>query len=87
MRNHSPLLDLLSKPDHDVPLKTDHILYYYAPIKVGNPGQTFIMDFDTGSSDLWLPSVKCHTRNCEKKHKYDSTKSSTWKKDGRSFKI
>ncbi|BFZ56065.1 hypothetical protein PYCC9005_003107 [Savitreella phatthalungensis] len=40
---------------------------YYGPIVVGNSG-TFTVDFDTGSSDLFLPGPSCPTSQCPGKH-------------------
>jgi hypothetical protein len=59
---------------------------YYGPITVGTPGQSFQVIFDTGSSNLWVPSIKCGS-NCGKHAEYDSSKSSTYVANGTVFNI
>lgn len=58
---------------------------YYGPVTVGTKGTTFQVIFDTGSSNLWVPSKDC--TNCGFKPKYDHSKSSTYVKNGTEFKI
>ena len=68
-----------------IPLHDYQNAQFYSPITVGTPPQTFNVIMDTGSSNLWVPA-SCGL-SCILKHKYDSTKSSTYKADGRDFKI
>jgi hypothetical protein len=56
---------------------------YYGPIQVG--GQTFNVIFDTGSSNLWVPSKKC--TNCGSHPLYDSSASSSYVANGTAFNI
>mmetsp|Transcript_19372 Transcript_19372/g.26622 ORF Transcript_19372/g.26622 Transcript_19372/m.26622 type:complete len:381 (+) Transcript_19372:26-1168(+) len=59
---------------------------YYGEISLGSPLQKFNVIFDTGSSDLWVASIKCDS-SCGRHSKYDSTKSSSYIQNGTSFDI
>eukprot|EP01084_Bolivina_argentea_P045724 84151_1 len=58
---------------------------YYGQIAIGTPKQSFLALFDTGSSNLWVPSESC--RNCGAHNKYNSNDSSTYVTNGTEFKI
>ncbi|KAG2262277.1 hypothetical protein Bca4012_013080 [Brassica carinata] len=57
---------------------------YYGEIAIGTPPQKFTVIFDTGSSNLWVPSGKCYfSLSCYFHAKYKSSRSSTYKKSGK----
>ncbi|KAG1843133.1 aspartic peptidase domain-containing protein [Suillus subalutaceus] len=60
----------------DVSLMSQDVDLWYASIDVGTPAQTFTVSIDTGSADLFLPSVNC-SDSCNGHNRYDPSKSST----------
>lgn len=75
------------KGEHELPITNFQDAQYFGPITIGSNAQAFTVIFDTGSSNLWVPSHSCHTIACAAHKKYDSSKSTTYKKDGRELKI
>ncbi|KAI6164897.1 Asp-domain-containing protein [Pisolithus thermaeus] len=72
---------------HDVPLSNFMNAQYFTEIGLGSPPQTFKVILDTGSSNLWVPSVKCTSIACFLHAKYNSRASDTHKANGSEFSI
>ncbi|KAH8349375.1 hypothetical protein KR067_002525, partial [Drosophila pandora] len=62
-------------------------LQYYGNISIGTPGQVFSVQFDTGSSNLWVPSAQCSSPGCVQHRQYYSNMSSTFQSNGSVFDI
>ncbi|KAM9705869.1 nothepsin [Menidia menidia] len=60
---------------------------YFGEISLGTPAQNFSVIFDTGSSDLWVPSSYCVSQACALHRRFKAFESKTFHHDGRTFGI
>nr|XP_060505815.1 napsin-A [Panthera onca] len=72
-----------------VPLSNYMNVQYYGEIGLGTPPQNFSVVFDTGSSNLWVPSIRCHffSLPCWLHHRFNPKASSSFQPNGTKFAI
>ncbi|KAF8265090.1 acid protease [Lactarius quietus] len=68
------------------PLTDDSAQLWYGSITVGTPAVTYTVDFDTGSSDLFLPGSDCGS-TCDGHTLYNPSASSTSGDFGQTFEL
>ncbi|KAF6292704.1 cathepsin E [Rhinolophus ferrumequinum] len=60
---------------------------YFGTISIGSPPQNFTVIFDTGSSNLWVPSVYCTSSACKTHARFYPSQSNTYSASGSHFFI
>ncbi|XP_053883331.1 gastricsin-like [Malaclemys terrapin pileata] len=60
---------------------------YYGAISIGTPPQSFLVLFDTGSSNLWVPSTYCQSQACTTHTLFNPNDSSTYSSNGQTFSL
>ncbi|XP_029977543.1 pepsin A-like isoform X2 [Sphaeramia orbicularis] len=68
-------------------MTNDADLAYYGVISVGTPPQSFKVIFDTGSSNLWIPSIYCSSPACQNHDRFNPGLSSTYRHNGQPLSI
>jgi hypothetical protein len=83
----SALNDAFAGPA-DITLVNQENAQYFGEIEVGTPGQKFLVVFDTGSADLWIPQKdRLVSAGLAAHSGYSANDSATYAADGTSFYI
>nr|XP_040140186.1 pepsin F-like isoform X2 [Ictidomys tridecemlineatus] len=79
-----------NRPDPGVayePMRNYLDVSYVGIVSIGTPPQDFKVVLDTGSADLWVPSVYCHSGACSSHSSFDPLRSSTFLVSGQLFHL
>jgi saccharopepsin len=67
---------------YEIPIQDFRNIEYSIEIEIGNPGQKFLVQLDTGSQNLWIPGPNC--QECTHK-KFNGLASSSYNPSNKSF--
>uniref|UniRef100_A0A4X1VLH3 Peptidase A1 domain-containing protein n=1 Tax=Sus scrofa TaxID=9823 RepID=A0A4X1VLH3_PIG len=90
---YNMIQNLLSKNSSHVqkfsyqPLRNYLDMVYVGNISIGTPPQQFSVVFDTGSADLWVPSIYCKSKACVTHRSFNPSHSSTFHDRGKSIEL
>nr|XP_006137281.1 cathepsin E [Pelodiscus sinensis] len=79
--------DCSAIPETNEPLINYLDMEYFGQISIGTPPQNFTVLFDTGSSNLWVPSIYCVSKACAVHSRFHPSDSSTYNEVGTPFSI
>ncbi|KAI1336651.1 secreted aspartic proteinase precursor [Xylariaceae sp. FL0016] len=81
MTNLEAMLDLKRRDSGSAKASPEQYdIQYLTPVQIGTPAQTLNLDFDSGSSDLWVFSSETPTGSVNGQAQYDPSKSSSAKR-------
>lgn len=86
VQNKTDISELVLNDSDKVIIHDYQNAQYYGEVQLGTPPQSFEVIYDTGSSNLWVPSTKCKD-GCGGKNLFEAEKSSTYRKNGTKFEI
>ncbi|XP_041955566.1 pepsin A-like [Alosa sapidissima] len=84
---YQPMVKFQQQQNGAESMTNDADLSYYGVISLGTPPQSFGVIFDTGSSNLWVPSVYCNSAACNNHQKFNPQSSSTYQATQQSVQI